>query len=48
LGGRVWVFFHARPVDGFLYHLNILGKLLLLVVSIWRRDSTAAYSTTDY
>jgi hypothetical protein len=30
------------------YHLNILGKLLLYVVSIRRRDNTAAYSTTDY
>ena len=37
------------------YHLNISGKLLLKVVStlkgrraLRRRDSTAAYSTTDY
>jgi hypothetical protein len=34
--------------DKELYHLNIPGKLLLKVVSIRRRDSTAAYSTTDY
>jgi hypothetical protein len=30
------------------YHLNILGKLLFYVVSIRRRNGTAAYSTTDY
>jgi hypothetical protein len=35
-------------LPGFLYHLNILGKLLFYVVSIRRRDGTAAYSTSDY
>jgi hypothetical protein len=30
-----------------MYDLNIFEKVLFKVVSIWRRDSTAAYSTTD-
>jgi hypothetical protein len=30
------------------YHLSIWGNCCYMVVSVRRRDSTAAYSTTDY
>jgi hypothetical protein len=38
----------SRQCIGDGYHFNILGNCCQKVVSIRRRNNTAAYSTTDY